>query len=387
MERKDIYRERKSIEEFGVDEKNTVNNVMFDVLFQIEGVSGNEETMLSFFNDAYYICTLILLEKRPYFNLEKYQIVLGGNNPLLSFSYGRVITIMSMVAVYLKSLDMITNDIDKVIKAIKTRYSGCDGNIYETITAIIDGRDLVTKAFVFYPLHFPANYDYSDFWKTYQNFPKEMSDIIKSHIETWMDTHTASEEEVRQIVRGYGKRKEQGKSLFQQYKDGVMGGKTEDSNKRAVEMEKEMQAYKEQVISLQSELDLIRGANADVVTKFNKRIEELQKELQSYKEMHMGEKQYPQISLTNNSNFARVIQAMVSARYFKRANGDETNATEVGSMLLKLFGVSNTWKSVLQKAFSRENPLKTYDDLRDAGQRYWEERTGITKDIRKKGKK
>ena len=78
---------------------------------------------------------------------------------------------------------------------------------------------------------------------------------------------------------------------------------------------------------------------------------------------------------------------MVSARYFKRANGDETNATEVGGMLLKIFGVSNTWKSVLQKAFSREYPLKTFDELRDAGQKYWEGRTGLTKEIRKKGKK
>lgn len=95
----------------------------------------------------------------------------------------------------------------------------------------------------------------------------------------------------------------------------------------------------------------------------------------------------PKIVLTNNSNFARVVQAMVSARYFKRANGDETNATEVGGMLLKIFGVSNTWKSVLQKAFSREYPLKTFDDLRDAGQKYWEGRAGLTKEIRKKGKK
>ncbi len=93
------------------------------------------------------------------------------------------------------------------------------------------------------------------------------------------------------------------------------------------------------------------------------------------------------IVLTNNSNFARVVQAMVSARYFKRSDGDETNATEVGNMLLKLFGVSNTWKSVLQKAFSRENPLRTYDELRDAGEKYWTNRFGLDKDIRKKGKK
>ncbi len=93
------------------------------------------------------------------------------------------------------------------------------------------------------------------------------------------------------------------------------------------------------------------------------------------------------IVLTNNSRFARVVQAMVSDRYFKRADGDETNATEVGNMLLKLFGVSNSWKSVLQKAFSRDNPLSTYDELRDAGEKYWTNRSGLDNDIRKKRKK
>ena len=163
-----------------------------------------------------------------------------------------------MVSVYLKSLDMITNDIEKVINAIKTRYSGCDGNIYETITASINGRDLVTKAFVFYPLHFPVNNDHSDFWKTYQNFPKEISGLVKSHIETWMDTHTASEEEVRQIVRGYGKRKEQGKSLFQQYEDGGWGGNIESQdlhNEDLSLLRSEVEEWKEKYQTLVTELN------------------------------------------------------------------------------------------------------------------------------------
>lgn len=263
MERKDIYRERECIEEFGVDEKNTINKAIFDVLFQIGGVSRNEETILGLFNDAYYICTLILLEKRPYFNIEKYQSILEGNNLILPFSHERVITIMSMVAVYLKSIDMKTDDNDKVIKAIKTRYSGCDGNIYETITAIVEGKNLVTKAFVFYPLHFPANDDYSDFWKTYQNLPAEMSNMINGHIETWIGSHMASEEEVRQIVRNYGKRKEQGKSLLQQYKDGVFGGNIESQDQ-----------HKEELSLLRSEVEEWKGKYQALVAELNCKPEE-----------------------------------------------------------------------------------------------------------------
>ena len=43
--------------------------------FQIQYVSIRNDlndTLLGLFNDAYYICTLILLEKRPYFNINKY---------------------------------------------------------------------------------------------------------------------------------------------------------------------------------------------------------------------------------------------------------------------------------------------------------------------------
>lgn len=142
----------------------------------------------------------------------------------------------------------------------------------------------------------------------------------------------------------------------------------------------------QQITELKAEVNQLSKENAELKGKVNNSLlekERLKEENSKFKKQAST----PQIVLTNNSNFARVIQAMVSARYFKRADGDETNATEVGGMLLKLFGVSNTWKSVLQKAYSRENPLRTFDELRDAGEKYWTNRTGLTKEIRKKGKK
>ena len=124
MVREIIYRNRNNIEEFGVDENDSVNKVLFDTIFQIQYVSIRNDlndTLLGLFNDAYYICTLILLEKRPYFNINKYIKILSGCQYVDS---DRIIIVMSMVSVYLKTLDMITEDIDKTINVIKSKFSG-----------------------------------------------------------------------------------------------------------------------------------------------------------------------------------------------------------------------------------------------------------------------
>lgn len=78
-----------------------------------------------------------------------------------------------------------------------------------------------------------------------------------------------------------------------------------------------------------------------------------------------------------NSDFTRIVQAMVTEGYFRHADKSQVTATEVGEMMLKLVGVSTEWKSMLQKAYSRDNPLKTFDKLRDAAQKYWSERAHL----------
>lgn len=150
--------------------------------------------------------------------------------------------------------------------------------------------------------------------------------------------------------------------------------------------EKDKGQLLQQIMNLKSKVNQLSRENAELKGKLSIALFEAEK-LKEENNIFQKNLGTPQIVLTNNSNFARVVQAMVSARYFKRANGDETNATEVGGLLLKIFGVTNTWKSVLQKAYSRENPLKTFDDLRTAAEKYWSDRFGLTKEIRKKGKK
>ena len=77
------------------------------------------------------------------------------------------------------------------------------------------------------------------------------------------------------------------------------------------------------------------------------------------------------------SDFTRIVQAMIQDGYFTHADKSAVTATEVGEMMLKLLGVSTSWKSMLQKAFSRDNPMKTFDNLRDAAQSYWQKRANI----------
>ena len=79
-----------------------------------------------------------------------------------------------------------------------------------------------------------------------------------------------------------------------------------------------------------------------------------------------------------NSDFTRIIQAMFQEGYFCHADKSAVTATEVGEMMFKLVGVATEWKSMLQKAFSRDNPMKTFDNLRDAAQSYWQKRAKIS---------
>lgn len=228
MEREDIYKERNSIEEFGVDEKNTLNNALFDVLFNIDYISTSgdiENYILGLFNDAYYICTLILLEKRPYFKVNKYKSIIGADkNSITLYDANKVILVMSMVYDYLKTLNMISFDIDKTTNIIRNEFSGCDGNVFETISSVLEIKEWSTEACTFFPLNYPKDEQFSDYWKNYHDFPNEMASFIKSHIETRMEAHTTSEDDVRQIVRGYGIKNEPVSNLSQLHKYAFSGG-------------------------------------------------------------------------------------------------------------------------------------------------------------------
>lgn len=232
MQRKDIYRERKSIEEFGVDEKDTVNSALFDVLLQIEYIGGNEETIMRLFNDAYYVCTALLLEKRPYFKIAEYEKALLDKYVFEYNRYGYVWVVMSMVAVYLKKLDMTTDDTDKTINAIKTCYSGSDEKIYEKITNGVFSFHKVINASTFYPLHFEYTDGYGKYWENYNGFFEGVSQLV--------DTIKNGSNRVPNETAPLGIH-----DNSQQFREDALGGKTVSLDNQIKEMKEELKAYKE----------------------------------------------------------------------------------------------------------------------------------------------
>ena len=137
--------------------------------------------------------------------------------------------------------------------------------------------------------------------------------LMKQAIDEYMERHTATDEDIDEIFKddqiNMGNQKEEDEQLLQQ------------------------------IAELKSEVNQLSKENADLRGNLSSALYEVErlKEENNNFQKYLGT---PKIVLTNNSNFARVVQAMVSARYFKRANGDETNATEVGGMLFDSIGIN-----------------------------------------------
>lgn len=72
--RKLIYRERESLNDFGIKESNSLNGRLFQLLSeQFLSANGADTLLLQCFNNAYYLCTIILLEDLPHLKVDKYE--------------------------------------------------------------------------------------------------------------------------------------------------------------------------------------------------------------------------------------------------------------------------------------------------------------------------
>lgn len=70
-----IYKERKSLKDFGVLTKGTLNHYLFMRMARMTllRTGDSEQIALQCLNNAYYICTLILLDEFPYLKMDKYE--------------------------------------------------------------------------------------------------------------------------------------------------------------------------------------------------------------------------------------------------------------------------------------------------------------------------
>ena len=72
--RKLIYRERENLNDFGIKESNSLNGRLFQLLSeQFLSANGADTLLLQCFNNAYYLCTIILLEDLPHLKVDKYE--------------------------------------------------------------------------------------------------------------------------------------------------------------------------------------------------------------------------------------------------------------------------------------------------------------------------
>ncbi len=120
--RKLIYEDRANLEDFFIDQPGTLDAIMFDRIQRsmICDLEGAEMWARDIFNNAYYITTLILMEKYPALHLVSYfniSMSVGGGN----HTYKRYFSAMTMAMVYnyLRASDQqYYNDQQVLIKRI-----------------------------------------------------------------------------------------------------------------------------------------------------------------------------------------------------------------------------------------------------------------------------
>ena len=439
------YPERLSIDDFDIDVRDTYDAAFYTVLFGIQEADAtllNEKSLCKIFNDAYYIVTLSLMQSHPECHLNLYYEIAKGENDSIRKSIEnesvRVAIVMGIVVAFLEGFRHKGYDTDTERLALHIcTWSQKDGKCME----IVERMKKAVAPHHYNQLRCPCPRDFAPLpldtesvnsitWENMltlqcnENGPwevaeyeaewllediagkdeerkKELVDLIIEYFKAMSkterginqsDNYKAYLRKFYSIKGDLYQRRIPVNDPFGDYMGWPMATEEDiddifkDDQSNIENQKEENEQLLQQIAKLKSEVNQLSKENADLRGNLSNALYEVErlKEENNIFQKYLGT---PKIVLINNSNFARVVQAMVSARYFKRANGDETNATEVGGLLLKLFGVTNTWKSVLQKAYSRENPLKTFDELRDAGEKYWTNRTGLTKEIRKKGKK
>ena len=118
-----IYTNRLSLDEFGVDDEKTVNGVIFDRISSIDGLQSRyvdmEKSLLDIFNDAYYICTLIMVEQRPALRFSDFERIAGSD---MSATARRGNTVLSMVLYIINHIDGSLNRYQKAARERITDY-------------------------------------------------------------------------------------------------------------------------------------------------------------------------------------------------------------------------------------------------------------------------
>lgn len=126
-----IYKERTNLEDFGVDDKPSLNNFIYEHLFNAYYREHDFEGLaLRIFNCSYYICTMALAEKRPEIRFGAY--LFEASSSYYSVSYKNLVLAIVLLQSWARRWDMPGHRISRLAKLIENELREKDyDNIFK----------------------------------------------------------------------------------------------------------------------------------------------------------------------------------------------------------------------------------------------------------------
>lgn len=196
-----IYRDRRSLKEFGAYETESITRPLADALLQIDIIqySDSERRALWFMNAAFHICTMIMLEEDPRWRISEYKIVaIPSNWSNASISECQVLT-LSIVLLLLNHLETPLKDFHPLGESVRNTISDIlynEDNMF--YYARLQGK-LEDDSFV------PNTIPNSTFSPRYID-KETVHDVMSEEDFNWVRfTNYLEERSVRDIVEAFGK--------------------------------------------------------------------------------------------------------------------------------------------------------------------------------------
>ena len=134
-----IYKHRDNLNDFGVKDISSLNGRLFQLLSEhYLSTDGAEELISQCFNNAYYLCTIILLEDMPHFKIDKYK------EALLKMNRRREVCAASFAMVY-EMLQMCGPKYDRDSLLLKAIYHRFDNYEWLSLPARQTFYNLINK--------------------------------------------------------------------------------------------------------------------------------------------------------------------------------------------------------------------------------------------------
>lgn len=345
-----IYRDRRSLEEFGVYSDHTINIEIAKALRTIPFISERnaESRALTCMNNAYYICTMALLEKDPVWRIGEYEIISNNvNNPRWKDEMGNVT--ISLVFFYLCCLpDDVTIHLFDFLEELnkEVRTYGYFEHLVENIA-----KDALLPPNEFAPRYIdketvrdalvPEGFN----WVKYTNYLDERS--VRNIVETFGKT----EEEKNNVVSMI----EQAADIY--YRWDASGGFPEEVDKLFRDLEEELsRQYNHEPTQALSGNETEETKKHDVdLFVYEVRIKELEEEIEKLKSENKEQKEqqpptddHDEIDdlkeeiaylKQNTSKLTSKEAAILTITACYHAGGLPSNRKQLHPILTNLFGV------------------------------------------------